>query len=170
MAKAKKIEKVTEGKGFVGGEVKIVVDEVKPKSDKEKKKLAAIVVKNGKINAERAFNKAKEAEMKIAKKESDAKKAVIEELSGETIHGAGKKKNKSQVATEKIMVEGTKKGFKLEFDDVRLIKSERKIREKIVHPAQAVQYFKTIEQRIGSSATDRKSTRLNSSHANISYA
>jgi hypothetical protein len=35
MAKAKKIEQVTGGKRFVGGEVKNVVNEVIPKSDKE---------------------------------------------------------------------------------------------------------------------------------------
>ena len=153
MAKAKKIEPVTEDKGFVGGEVKIVVDEVKPKSDKEKKKLAAIVVKNEKKNAERAFNKAKEAEKKTTKKESNAKKTEIEKLSNETNPMAGKKKNKSQVASEVIIKEADERGFKLSEEDVRLVKSERKIREKIVHPAEALHYFKTIEQRIGSKAT-----------------
>jgi len=153
MAKAKTNEKETGGNGFVGGEVKIVVDEVKPKSDKEKKKLAAIGVKNKKINAEKAINKAKAAEIKTAKDESDAKKAVLEQLCRVNNLVAGKKKNKSQVATEKIIEEGEENGFKLTADSVRIIKSERKIREMIVHPAQAVQYYKTLEQRIGSGAT-----------------
>jgi hypothetical protein len=147
MAKAEKKVTVTKGNEIVGGEenVKIVVDEVKPKSDKELKKLAAHKVKNEKINSDKVANKAMEAENKKKRDERDAEKKLCDE--GKACEW--KPKNKSQLETIRIIADGAATGQLLSVDDARMLKAENRIQDKIVYPSQMVHYFKTLENRVG---------------------
>jgi hypothetical protein len=147
MSKAKKNEKVTKGNGIAGGEekIEIVVDEVKPKSDKELKKLAAHKVKNEKINSEKVVNKAMDEENKKKREERNVEKKLCEE--GKACEW--KPKNKSQLKTICIIENGAANGEVLSVADARMVKAESRIQEKIVCPVQAVHYFKTLEERAG---------------------
>jgi len=57
--------------------------------------------------------------------------------------------NKSQLETIRILEDAEKMGILLTPKEVRMIKKERRIQAKIVHPMQEVRYFNILEERVG---------------------
>src|ERR1035437_785184 len=151
MKKEKIINKKTDGKMPV--EVKSpekgierVVDSVKSKSNRELNTVGRLRVKYEKMDAEKIINKEIADENKIKKDERNAEKKLVKE--GKAC--SWKPKNKSQLDTIRIIKEGAMIGQDVTIEDARMAKREIRLQEKIVTNGQAVHYFKTIDERVGS--------------------
>lgn len=145
--KMNEIEKVVEDNVIISGknEDKTVVDIIKSISAKEVKRLSKQETKYEIINAERIYNKAKEAIKNIVPDE----KKEFEKLCKNNNAVAWVAANKSQLKTKEIIEEGEAAGMVLSVKDARMIKKERRVQQEFVHPVQGINYCKTLEERVG---------------------
>src|ERR1017187_3350456 len=109
---------------------------------KELGTIERIKFKNEKTNADKIINKA------INDEREETKKRFVDYANGGWLM-TGEKINKSKQETLDIIEIGKEMGITYSKEDVRLIKQERRIQEKIIYPVQGVHYFKTLEQRVG---------------------
>src|ERR1035437_5899043 len=131
---------------------KRVTDTGEPKNSidaKAVKKLADKKVKNALMNAEKILNKARESERNVDAGKRKAKSKEMKKLCEETNSVFWHQKTKSEKATERIIEEGLKSGVRLSAVQVRMIKNEMRIQEKIVYPVQAIAYVNSLENRVG---------------------
>jgi len=122
-----------------------VVGTMKSKTDRELFTEGRLRVKYEKKDAKKVANKIV-AEFNQRKNDE---KAELEKICAEKKCVVMKGKNKSKVATERIIEEGALMGVEVSVEDARLVKKEIRLQEKIVTNGQAVHYFKTMEQRVG---------------------
>ena len=123
-----------------------VTDSVKSKTNKELYTEGRLKVKYEKKDAAKVGNKII-AEFNQRKNDE---KVELEKIIVEKKCVVMKGKNKSRVETERIIEDAALMGIEVSVEDARMVKKETRLQGKIVTNGQAVHYFRTMNERVGS--------------------